>query len=316
MVLAAALSNIEIEFIDGVLGPTVPDKSIPAAQGQERQPEPSIGSWRGHMNAIQEVVRRNLTSVLILEDDADWDVRIREQLHAFALSSQVLTQPLHGTKEAYIDSTYPHLPKDSPSTVSEIAFENLPATEVPKVSPYGDNWDAFWIGHCGMHFPFADNTIIPKGRVVHTDQTVPQQQYLWTIAIPDDVKEQYPNHTRVVHHVQDGICSLGYAISQNGARQLLYEIGLKNFNAAFDILLRWYCEGVEGRRYHNCLTLQPSLFQHHRPAGLKKYVSDISDHGAGFQEKAFTDVIRWSVRMNADAILAREPLVDQWPDAE
>ncbi|KAI1880576.1 hypothetical protein JX265_000816 [Neoarthrinium moseri] len=314
MVLAAALSGLEIEFIDGVVGSAVPDKAIPTRPGQGRLPDPSVGSWRGHMNAIQEVVRRNLSSALILEDDADWDVRIRDQLRSFALATQALTQPLHRSEAAFADPTFPRPPAGSESMTPELAFGRLPKTVAPRISPFGDNWDAFWLGHCGMHFPFEDNTVIPRGRVVQADDTVPQQQHLWTLSNPNDVKEQYSNHTRVVHHVQDGICSLGYAVSQKGARQMLHQVGLKNFNAAFDILLRWFCEGVEDRKYHNCLTLQPALFQHHRFAGPKSANSDISDHGEGFQE-ASTDVVRWSVRMNAEAMMAGEPFVDQFPDA-
>jgi GR25 family glycosyltransferase involved in LPS biosynthesis len=315
-VLAAALSNIDIEFIDGVYGDKVPDKAIPNTDGQSRLPDPSIGSWRGHMNAIQEVVRRNLSSALILEDDADWDIFIRAQLQSFALSSQALAQPISGTKSVYADPTYPNPDKAPSSRPPDLSFDHLPHIEAPVNSPYGDHWDALWLGHCGMHFPFENDNVIPKGRVVQSDpHTIPQQQHLWTLSEPNDLKEQYPNYTRVVHHVQDGICSLGYAVSRKGARQMLYELGLKNFNAAFDILLRWYCEGASDRGYHNCLTVQPALFQHHRFAGLKGANSDISEHDKGFQN-ASTDVVRWSVRMNAAAIMDGKPLVDQHPDAE
>jgi hypothetical protein len=162
-------------------------------------------------------------------------------------------QPLQGTESRYGDPTYPHPPKTPVSKPPDFSYDRLPRTVVPVQSPYGDNWDALWLGHCGMHFPFEENTVIPKGRVVQTDsQTVPQQQHLWTMSDPDDLKQQYPNHTRVIHHVQDGICSLGYAVSRKGARQMLFALGMKNLNAAFDILLRRYCEGTEDRGNHNC----------------------------------------------------------------
>lgn len=54
MVLQAALSGIEIEFIDGVYGQDVPDKVIPLEKGAERPKNATIGSWRAHMNAIRE----------------------------------------------------------------------------------------------------------------------------------------------------------------------------------------------------------------------------------------------------------------------
>jgi hypothetical protein len=116
-------------------------------------------------------VRRNLSSALIFEDDADWDVRLRDQLRNFALSSRALTQPLAGVEPfTYADATYPHPSDTSPASLNDFAFDSLPATVAPASSPYGDEWDVLWLGHCGMHFPFANGKVIPKGRVVQTDQ--------------------------------------------------------------------------------------------------------------------------------------------------
>ncbi|KAI0121173.1 glycosyltransferase family 25 protein [Xylariales sp. AK1849] len=313
MALAAALSNIEIEFIDGLLGETVPDKAIPAGPEYTRLPEPVIGSWRGHMNAVQEMVRRNISSALILEDDADWDVRIRDQLRDFALASHAMTQPLAG-RSKYADPTYPKPAANQLEMVPNIQFDHLPSTAPPTLSPYGDNWNALWTGHCGMHFGWSKLT--PRARVIQSDETVPQHQYLGGM---NDLKAQYPNHTRVYHHVQEGICSLGYALTQKGARQLLYEAGMRPFNVAYDILLLWFCDGAEGegRTHHDCLTMQPSLFQHHRPAGSKAAESDISPHGGGYESNAHTTVVRWSVRMNAQELMeGGTNFTDQYPDVQ
>ncbi len=92
----------------------------------------------------------------------------------------------------------------------------------------------------------------------------------------------------------------------------------KKIGAAYDILLRAYCEGERGRRAgRQCLATQPSLFHHHRTAGPETSMSDISNHGGhgGFREKALTDMVRWSVRLNADALMeGRTDFVDQYPD--
>jgi hypothetical protein len=112
-----------------------------------------------------------------------------------------------------------------------------------------------------------------------------------------------------MHHSQDGTSSLGYAVSRQGARKMLYEIGLKSFSAPFDLLLRYYCEGNknEGRRHHVSLTSQPGLFQHHRHVGPNSAHIDILEHDAGYRTKAYTDSVRWSVMLNAEAIMAGEP---------
>lgn len=56
IVLSAALSDMSINLVDGVLGDTVSDKAIPVTEEHGRMPDPVIGCWRGHMNAIRESV--------------------------------------------------------------------------------------------------------------------------------------------------------------------------------------------------------------------------------------------------------------------
>ncbi|KEY66770.1 hypothetical protein S7711_11173 [Stachybotrys chartarum IBT 7711] len=314
MALQAALSNMDVEFVDAVAGKEVDGKAIPKTSEHDRLRDGEIGCWRSHMNAIREIVHRNLTSALILEDDTDWDVRLRSQLHDFALSTRVLTQPLLGQDGLYADTTYLD-PAAVPKRGPDLDFSSLPATVPPSISPYGDNWDMLWVGHCGMQFPFDDNKQIAKGRVIHHDDvTMPKRDYLWTLNNPFTLKEQYPEHTRAVHHAMEGVCTLGYAVSNKGARRLLQEVALKDINEPIDILLRFFCEGTQGRRKHTCLTIQPALFQHHRTAGPVSAESDIGNHGEGFNEKSKTDMIRWSVRLNVDNILDGNDMWDQLPD--
>jgi hypothetical protein len=137
-----------------------------------------------------------------MEDDVDWDVRIREQLHDFALSSRALIQPLQGRpgKSKYADPTYPNPMEGSPKKLPDMDFYRLPTTINPSDSPYGDGWDVLWLGHCGMHFAFENSDLMSKGRVVkHNDVTVPPKKDLWSINKPFSLLDDYPAHTRVVH---------------------------------------------------------------------------------------------------------------------
>lgn len=52
--LQASLSDIKINFVDGVFGEDIPDKAIPTSPNHDRLPDPVLGTWRAHMNAIQE----------------------------------------------------------------------------------------------------------------------------------------------------------------------------------------------------------------------------------------------------------------------
>ncbi|CAH0017999.1 unnamed protein product [Clonostachys rhizophaga] len=313
IVLQAAFSDLEFEFIDGISGEKVADKAIPKTTEHDRLDNGAIGCWRAHMNALQEVVRRNLGSALILEDDADWDVRIRQQLYDMALSSQALIQPLAGTTNSFADKTYRPPPEGPPKGVPEFPINRLPKTVPATVTPYGDMWDLIWVGHCGMRMPPADSPV-PRGRVVSVnDESVPEKRYLWSLAPPFTLKDEYPDHTRVVHHAQEGVCTLGYAVTQRGARALLQEVALKDVGDPVDILLRFYCEGGKGRRNHNCLAIQPALFNHHRTEGPRSAMSNIGSH-EGWQDKPSTDMTRWSVRLNVERLLDGQEMWDQLPN--
>ncbi|KOS23165.1 hypothetical protein ESCO_004019 [Escovopsis weberi] len=315
MVLQAAASDIQIEFVDGVNGQDVPDRAIPRTSKHDRLANATIETDVVGL-APYRIVYRNLTSALILEDDVDWDVRIRDQLADFALSSNALLQPLSYSRAVYADPTFPVPPADGPDSIPDTSFENLPSTKPPVVSPYGDDWDVLWVGHCGMQVPMTKDTGIANGRIVRlNDMTTAARKYLWNFPSPFILKDNYPEHTRMVHHVQEGVCSLGYALSQRGARKLLFEVGLKDFTDPYDLLLRYFCEGTKGRKKGICLTTQPSLITHFRPAGPKSAMSDIGDHGDEFIEKNMSDMIRLSVRLNTDRILDGDTeLWDQCPD--
>ncbi|KAF7542114.1 hypothetical protein G7054_g33 [Neopestalotiopsis clavispora] len=299
IVLSSVLSDFEIEFIDGIRGGMVPDKVLPLSpNGRPRPSNPEVGS--------------NLTSALILEDDADWDVRLRVQMHNFAKSAQALLQPMHMTN-IYVDPGFKHGSKHTRYR-KEISLKRLPWTQQPSQTPYGDNWDVLWLGHCEMRLPTKEMDI-PQALVAdYPDLTVPEKKYLKFLSQPSDLEEEFFDHTRVVHRVQGGACSTAYALSRRGARSLLHDAGLKQFDEPFDIMLRTFCEGTGGRKRHVCLTSSPGLFEQHRSAGPKRKNSDITDHGDGIEEHAHTDNIRVSMRLNADSFMSMQPMTDQYPD--
>lgn len=256
---------------------------------------------------------------MVLEDDTDWDVRLRDQLHDLALATRTLTQPLSNSPGMYADPTFSfHRAKDVPMSVPDLDFHQLPSTVPPTHSPYGDNWDLLWLGQCAMRFPSPENPQISKARIVRLDDaTVPEPRYMWSFTSPFKLVEEYPAHTRVYHHAQEGACALGYAISQRGARKLLQEIALKDVADAVDILMRFFCDGERGRNKGICLTTQPGLVQHHRPAGPDRANSDIGEHGDGWRDSGMTDMVRWSTRLNVERLLdGQEEMWEQFPDSE
>ncbi|KAF2211473.1 glycosyltransferase family 25 protein [Cercospora zeae-maydis SCOH1-5] len=199
----------------------------------------------------------------------------------------------------------------------DVRIKSQILSSVPSSSPYGDirYWDTLWLGHCGTEFPKTD-TGIHSGRVVIlNDETVPEPQHFGKEWGSDALMREYPEHTRVVHRARMNVCSLAYGISQQGARRLLYELGIKKLNGAMDIMMRQACDGNAGRARHNCLTVQPQLFQHHRPVGSKASFSEFEDHGEGINDYAYTRNVRWSTRLNFGRLPRGETqYFDQWQD--
>jgi hypothetical protein len=227
-----------------------------------------------------------------MEDDVDWDYRLKDLLRDFAVSSNGW------------------LNRDSENNIQ---FSSLPTSPLLSTSPYGDGWDLLWLGHCGVFLP-ADSAAV----LHENDDSVPQQKYLHSFEETDLTPLQiFPEHTRAVFKQSAATCSLVYAVSQESARSLLNVMGLQLLEGAFDLGLRGWCEGKDGRDSKTCLTVLPQLFDHHRRIGAKHAESDISDHGDDFRDKAFTPNIRVSVRMNMDKILRGEPpsnYEDQYPN--
>jgi hypothetical protein len=259
---------------------------------------------------------------LILEDDIDWDIRLKSQLQIFARASQMLLSRPNSIAHPSPTDTKLSKDKKENARVNSYVLKSSTWASPTKSSPYGDDWDILWLGHCGIAF----RTTEPLSRIlIPSDPTVPQPHHLkpHPFAYPDIIGSLYPNHTRVVHHPSGPSCSLAYALTQTGARKLLYEFGVKAFDKQFDFMLEDFCDNVEeiegtrsgiGRAESKgvCVTVQPPIFSHHWPEGGS---SDIYETGGGYVRMIGTLYVRLSTRLNLARLTRGErELVDQWPD--
>ena len=116
------------------------------------------------------------------------------------------------------------------------------------------------------------------------------------------------------------ICSFAYALSQEGARKVLYGLSVDGLTGAFDNALaglcRWGREGNEGRERLDmrCVSVTPGYFVHHRSKGDVGKDSDIqkSDDNGALRETGTTENIVWSVRINIGNLLAGKDMVSQF----
>jgi len=212
---------------------------------------------------------------------------------------------MSGNSKRHLHPTY-HQGLSDAQQLFDLDPQHLDRTTKPTTSPYGDlsRWDVFWLGHCGARFPAATHNL-PHNRVVfRNDPTVPEQHHLDPTYGDQQLLDQYPDHTRVVSHAHGNLCTLGYAVSQAGARKLLYQLGLHQFTGPTDLMFQQFCDGMDGSLNATCLTIQPQIFAQYRPSGDKSGYSDISGVWQGINKVAYTRNIRWSTSQNFAKLLS------------
>lgn len=250
------------------------------------------------MNILRKVVRSGVSSALILEDDADWDLHIVQQMQQFANASTEFLQTTPAWKR-----------------------KPLPKTD----SPYGEGWDVLWVGHCSGWAAF-DPEEAKHIAIIRNDTTVPPA---WDIvsqlrefqfnpsrppcsahlgADPPGVVCNSPRlapNERIVQQRTSPLCTTGYAVSQQGARKMLARMGavsVSDVQAPIDWEMINMCReelrpGVEAAR---CLTVSPPYIASHRSRGPKSLDSDIQQTGGHkeVRDVSTTKGMVWSTRMN------------------
>ncbi|CAK1357441.1 hypothetical protein CB0940_07823 [Cercospora beticola] len=283
--LAAALTDLKIDIVDGKTAPQDP-KAFPPHADDFGTNNSAIGAWRAHMDVLRMIVEQNISSAVVMESDVDWDYRIKQQMQGFARASRLLQQP-----EAH-NSWF----EDGDRLIHPL----------PTITPYGDDWDLLWLGHCGMDLPSPDGHI-PIGRAAYHDITVPPIEKMKLRGkFKNELKDAYGECTRIVSHTADPLCSIAYAVSQRGARKLVYEMGVHKLDAAADLMFAWACDGVHGRKMHNCLTVNPQIFNQHRAAGPMSKASNIQ-HYTGKIRHSSTENVMYGTKVNFEALVNGRP---------
>jgi hypothetical protein len=173
-----------------------------------------------------------LETALILEDDVDWDIRLRSaQIPLAASAFRQLLPPQR--------SSHPFRSVDSHHT-----------------QYWGDHaaWDLLYLGHCGDYFVSIDYdgprytqdyNMTDMPHMVYGDPTLPapRDMHPFTQMLFD--KLHMPPYSRVFHRSKFPLCSFGYAVTRPAAEKLLNDLAgptLKEYGPrAFDIALLESC---------------------------------------------------------------------------
>lgn len=203
MTLLSDMAGIDSTYEPGVDGAATPDGGKVIGSGLTPS---TFGCWRSHANLWRKIITENISTALIFEDDIDFDVDIKGQL--FRLSEGI---------------------QNGPNLI-----DNDPRTPVDKSAPYGSAWDLFFIGYChhkSIEEPLKHN--VPYSTV--EDPTVldmPQLNSHHTREFEKFGVET--NGTRLIVPLHGYYCTQGYAVSQEGAKRLLYHMGYQDIGAPVD----------------------------------------------------------------------------------
>ncbi|KAF7856014.1 hypothetical protein EAF04_009970 [Stromatinia cepivora] len=193
-----------------------------------------IGCWRVHMDMMRYVVDHRLETALILEADVDWDMRIKDQLEELGK----------------------HMPGAS------------------KTRPYGLEWDMLYTGpalhladeaNLGPAIRYKDETV---GTLVGSGYDKIEANWV----ARDLEAYQAQDHQRIIHRAYTTYATTSYMVTLEGARRILYQLGLHQQTAPIDVD---FFEALH-RRDLNGLIVIPPLMQQWKTGNAAKD-SDIED---------------------------------------
>lgn len=225
---AAELTGLDISI---PIQPIWSDEDVASMQAPRNSllDRGSALAWLGHRNVLAHFLNSTDETALIIEDDVDWDTRLRTtQIPQTAYAIRELLN----SHEGY----------------------------------YGDtnSWDIIWLGHCGDYFDANRGMNIPNIKA-YADPAMPTLDRLhsWTRDFLLGLGAE--NQQRLVHKSVSPLCSFAYAVTRPAAMRLYNELAVRepsrgqgNPCKAYDVRLLEACRD-EGMK---CITVNPELFHH------------------------------------------------------
>ncbi|KAF9738971.1 hypothetical protein PMIN06_007764 [Paraphaeosphaeria minitans] len=238
----------------------------------------SILAWMGHLNALQWFLDSGLETALILEDDLDWDIRLRSiQVPLAANAARTLMPP-------------------------ERSLSPLGRLPQNRTQYWGDfrAWDLLYLGHCGDYFNRVtyegldfDSKLFTLNDVPHLtyhDPTMPARSKLHPFTQHLLSILNVPEHGRALHRSKFPLCSFAYAVTRPAAKLLLTALAPPKLKPegprAFDVALLHAC--MKGARETNPITTRWANPPSHPDRGLRCWTlnSELFHHVPGESEIA------------------------------
>jgi hypothetical protein len=228
------------------------------------------------------MVQEKIQTALIMEDDADWDVMLKSQMLEIARGARHIQDSMK-----------------------------------PQRSPYGDSWDALFIGHCGTNNRVNGNfqPVDQRYWVINNDPTVVPPQHSVGNRSPDQSPlaiSNTDNSTRIVFSPYKVTCLQAYGVSLHGAAQILYDQGFRPNSSPIDIAWSQMCKF---RRLRMPIAVHPPIIGQYRPPGDGSKDSDRRVHKTSAPRKVgYSENINFPMRLNIESFMYEEESIkSQYP---
>ncbi|KAK9479776.1 hypothetical protein V1514DRAFT_327369 [Lipomyces japonicus] len=232
--LLGSVYNLNFTYIAGVDGNEIPEKSKPLHYYWLRPPE--LGCWRAHVDAWRHLLESDFETLLVLEDDVDFDANVHDIFEL--LSIQMQNNKLRTEK----------------STKHEA-----------RTAPYGLDWDVLYVGQCTDQ---ANENRLDLVQI-YDDPNVPSRAQTYNhftgMLETFGVRKGNVGKKRTISPTWSPVCTMGYAITRKGAERLILDLSYRGITAAIDIdIIRKLKQGII-RGY----SITPPLFSAWRVGGAK-----------------------------------------------
>ncbi|PSN74957.1 hypothetical protein BS50DRAFT_28029 [Corynespora cassiicola Philippines] len=196
--LIAAVAGLKLTMMPGVSADEIHPKAQPPHIGNnDMNGTAALGIWRAHANVWRHIIDNNIQSALIIEDDVDFDVNIKQIMGTLNWQLRYNNTIRWG--------------KDVDKGWKEEC-------------PYGCDWDELFVGQCGgkpnrerldLHQVYNE----PNGPPLSTLHPWVKREFtqIWNLTESDGIRVIAPTFTPV--------CLMGYGVSRMGAMRMLYQIG-------------------------------------------------------------------------------------------
>ncbi|KAL9099742.1 MAG: hypothetical protein Q9163_004808 [Psora crenata] len=296
LVEAANATDVSLTLLNAVRDAEIAPDSRPQGWTEENHRAGELGCLVSHLRTWNKMITHNINSALILESDADWDLRLKKIMHA-----------LPPAIDAIVD--FPFVPPD-PSLISitTTALTASASSSPSSTDPYSSNtWDIIWLGHCGSNhqgwsriYSWRDSSVPPA-----------ELEFTFDLGLEPD---QRPRGTRSLFLFARTTCSTAYAISLRGARKLAASF-TADVNENLDIQLSHLCTTTTDLV---CLGVWPQVFT------AAATLSNIDHTGEGDQADGTLGdgddddaarpgpALQFSARVNAKGVLDHGTDPQQW----